>query len=229
MKPILLQWRASTPIDRAELDELAAALTIQVGQLRTAWPTVPDALVTADPAEAHAHHSVPWPVTVLDHSSAGLGVHLDTHGHPYAEVSVFGDWHVTASHEVLEMLVDPRGHRFVTAPSIRPSDGAALVSYLVEVGDPVEALTYDINGFGVSDFITPAWYDLHAAGPFDHLGRAPRALDVLPGGYVSWVGPDGHWHQLLPGGHFVRSTRPADTTGNARAHKEASTFESVPA
>jgi len=210
---VLLQWRARRPITRAQLDAVAAALNTQVTHLRERWPDVRHAEVTADPVKAHAHAAPPWPMVVMDHSSAGLGVHLDTHGHPYAEVSATSDWSVTASHELLEMLIDPYGRKFKTGPSVDPTDDGQIVRYLVEVGDPVEAISYEIDGVRVSDFVTPDWYDVHAAGPWSYTGSADRALHVLDGGYVSWIGPDGHWHQLLPDGTFNRSQRPAAEGG----------------
>ena len=160
----------------------------------------------------------------MDKSYAGLGVHLDEHRHPYAEITYTSDWTVTASHELLEMLVDPWGTRMLPGPSLDPATGGRPVFYLVEVADPVEAASYERAGVPVSDFVTPSWYHAAAAGhgPFSLLGSPAGPWQVQQGGYVSWYDPkDGRWHQLLPGGRFVRSARAADLSGDARADKDA--------
>jgi hypothetical protein len=53
-----------------------------------------------------------------------------------------GDWTVTASHELLEMLIDPFGSRLHTAapPSGWKGDSPRL-KYLMEAGDPCEETT----------------------------------------------------------------------------------------
>lgn len=79
---------------------------------------------------------------------------------PYAVVGVGGfyaPWSVSASHELLEMLVDPH------------ANGR-------EIADPVETVTYDIAGVSVSDAVTPAWFMTGSHGPWDlrHQLTAPR-------------------------------------------------------
>lgn len=219
---VLLQWRAPRAPSRAQLDHVATALTDQGHDLASAWPRARRVVVTADPAVAAARSTVVWPMTVMAKSSYGLGVHLDTHGHPYAEISATDDWTITASHELVEMLVDPLGRKLVTAPSVDPADKGATVRYLVEVADPVEALGYDIDGVSVSDFVTPSWYRPAGAAPYSFTRGASQPLRVLDGGYVSWIGLDGHWHQLLPDGTFVRSQAAARLDdGDLRAQKDA--------
>src|SRR5438034_8703517 len=85
-------------------------------------------------------------MTILDQSSAGLGVHLDKNGKPFAEIQAGNDWSITASHELLEMLVDPLGHKLIRDPDIDPASDGHQVEYLVEVGDPCEVFAYPING-----------------------------------------------------------------------------------
>ena len=218
---VLLQWRARRAPSRKALDHVAAVLSEQAHDLLVAWPRARHAMVTADPAVASATPGLVWPVTVLEQSSAGLGVHLDSHGHPYAEVSATDDWTVTASHELVEMLVDPLGRKVVAAPSVDPADRGATVRYLVEVADPVEAVTYDVDGVVLSDFVTPAWYAQTGLAPYSHTRAASKALRVLAGGYVSWIGLDGHWHQQQPDGSFVRSSGQARLDGDLRAAKDA--------
>ena len=85
------------------------------------------------------------------------------------------------------------------------SDGH-LVDYLVEVCDPCEVFTFEVKGVTVSDFVTPEYYNEHAAPgtSLDFLGRLSKPLEVPRGCYLSWMDPaDLHWHQKLPDGRFV--------------------------
>ena len=68
-----------------------------------------------------------------------------------------GDWSVSSvlSHEVLEMFIDPNCNLWA-------NDGRGS-AYSFEVCDPVEAPTYTVNGISVSNFVSPAWFDAHAA------------------------------------------------------------------
>ncbi|HEU0316450.1 MAG TPA: hypothetical protein VFR49_03915, partial [Solirubrobacteraceae bacterium] len=104
------------------------------------------------PAEA-------WTVTVTRHvEGQQSGFHLDHDGLPYATIEYAADWSLGASHELLEMLVDPLGERVVSGPA--PTDGTE-VHFLVEVCDPCQEANhaYAIDGVSVSDFLTRAYYD----------------------------------------------------------------------
>jgi hypothetical protein len=138
---------------------------------------------------------------------------------PFAQVKDTQDWSVTASHEMLEMLVDPYGQRFVKAPDIDPNSDGHWVNYLVEVGDACEIYEYSINGVAVSDFGTPEFYnaDASAGTEVDFLSRLCQPYEVPAGCYISWIDPeDGRWHQKQVDGTFVRSARTADPKANPR-------------
>ena len=97
-----------------------------------------------------------WSVIVRDDidDPSAAGIHEDENGQPFALVTASSDinvWSITASHEALEMLVDPSGNRLVAANS-KPQ--GRRVNYLVEVCDPSEAAknAYSCNGIFVSDF-----------------------------------------------------------------------------
>jgi hypothetical protein len=83
----------------------------------------------------------------------------------------------TLSHEVLETIGDPHVNLWATGPE------GWVVSQ--EVCDPVENLSYDIDGVSVSDFVTPNWFDQLAAegAPMDHLGKVSKPFEMAPGGY----------------------------------------------
>ncbi len=93
------------------------------------------------------------------------GFHLDKHKQPYSKVIASPKseaWTIAASHEVLEMLVDPYGNRLQSSVAMEIKgkkivDGTGQYGYLVESCDPCEddKYGYTINGVVVSDFITP--------------------------------------------------------------------------
>lgn len=143
-----------------------------------------------------------WPMIIQDDIGYdAAGIHLDKDGQPFALISSDDDvdiWSLTASHECLEMLVDPSGNRTIAGDS--PKNNQGRVMFLVEVCDPSEAAEYgySVNGILVSDFYTPEYFDpITATGvrySFTDAIREPR--DVLPGGYLSWLNPaSGEWWQ----------------------------------
>jgi hypothetical protein len=166
-----------------------------------------------------------WPIRITQNVPSGaLGVHLDNQGQPYAVILPGGDWSVTASHELLEMLVDPFGGRMVTAPSIDPAANGRMVHYLVEVGDPVETQVYTLDGVMVSDFVLEDFYRRQqppSGTGYDDRGNVTAPLQVLPGGYISWYDPaDRKWHQKTPDGSFVTAMKEADLTTDFRDSRD---------
>lgn len=206
-----------------ELAQLAAALQVQADRdLGPAWGV--RATVTVAGSVAQAPTS--WPVRITRDVPPGAGgVHLDHNGQPFAVVLPDGEWTVAASHELLEMLVDPRGSRLATAPSLDPGADGRLVHYLVEVGDPVETQTYSIDGVLVSDFVLRDYYHRVAqpGDEYDQLARVSRPFQVLKGGYISWLDPaDGHWHQVRPDGSIVVAGKAADLNTDFRSSRDRS-------
>jgi hypothetical protein len=146
-----------------------------------------------------------WPMIVKDDIgfSGAAGIHLDKDRQPFALISASTDldvWSLTASHETLEMLVDPYGDRLIAGDS--PKEGQGRVSFLVEVSDPSEAaeFAYTANGILVSDFYTPRYFDpLASPGVrYSFTGAIAEPRQVLRGGYLSWVdSTTGHWWQEI--------------------------------
>jgi hypothetical protein len=185
-------------IDPELMQAVAAALTIQVTRdLPQFWNV--QATVTYEPNASKIAAGV-WPVFLVKTLPPGEGgFHLDQHNQPYAKViasPTSDEWTIDASHETLEMLVDPSGNRLQPSTSIQIEngkivDGTGQFAYLVEACDPCEAdsFAYPIQGVAVSDFLTPHFYDA-AVTPgtrysFTGAIKAPR--QILPGGYISWV------------------------------------------
>jgi predicted chitinase len=167
------------------------------------------------------------------------GIHEDNNGQPFALISASADldvWSLTASHEALEMLVDPFGRRMVAGDAL-PESGQVRVSYLVEVCDPCESaeFAYSANGIRVSDFYTPRYFDptLSDGVQYSFTGAVKGPRQILTGGYLSWQDPEtGIWWQAtnfvgaqvaikqlgrldLTGGKSARSVIDAMTTADA--------------
>lgn len=132
------------------------------------------------------------PIIVMDDIGfAAAGIHLDNDGQPFGLVNANNRWPLTASHEMLEMLADPQGNSLQVARALHPEQDRAL--YLVEVCDPSEAweFGYDVNGVRVSDFYTPDYFLPANPGNvrYSFTGAVEHPLQVLRGGYISWLDP----------------------------------------
>ncbi|HEX8791011.1 MAG TPA: hypothetical protein VF765_08655 [Polyangiaceae bacterium] len=165
-----------------------------------------------------------WTLVILDdeESADADGWHdLSPHGQPLGKVLAkeamadSREWTSTASHELLEMLVDPD----IALGSAATVEGHAR-QYAYEVCDAVQsnACRYEVSGVRVSDFVYPSWFEgFRARGTrFDQAGKCKRPLHVLPGGYAIIAHVDGSrgWHELWP----ERARRPR-LHGSRRARR----------
>ena len=182
------------------VEATAAALNVQViRDLTQYWNIKATVRLLQDPK---AIPTGVWPVFLVAKLPPGEGgVHLDKKNQPYS--LVIGtpgspDWTIDASHETLEMLVDPAGNRLQTSQAIEivgndVRDAPGQFEYLVEACDPCEAnqFAYSISGIAVSDFITPHFYDSVATPGtrYSFAGHIKRPRQVLPGGYISFANP----------------------------------------
>ena len=186
----------SKSVKTAAVRKVAAALQKQASRdLAPVWDV--DALVGgfAKLEDVPLGH---WPIIVMDDVENAAGYHQDENGQPFAVVEAGASWALTASHECLEMLVDPFGRRLVAGPS--PKAGQGRVQFLVEVCDPCEdeRLAYEIDGVAVSDFYTPNFFDAKriAGARYSFTGAVTKPREVLRGGYLSWQVPKTkHWWQ----------------------------------
>src|ERR1700757_2000019 len=100
-------------LDADQVQSVAAALNIQVTRdLPQFWKVSATVIYLPSP------HKIPagvWPVQLVKTLPPGEGgFHLDKHKQPYSKVIASPrdeSWTIAASHEVLEMLVDPYGNR----------------------------------------------------------------------------------------------------------------------
>jgi hypothetical protein len=196
-------------LDPQLVEATAAAINVQViRDLTQYWNVSATVQLLKD---ATRIPSGVWPVFLVAQLPPGEGgVHLDKNNQPYA--LVIGtpdseDWTIDASHETIEMLVDPAGNRLQTSLAIKiegngVEDDSGQFAYLVEACDPCEGnqYAYGIHGVAVSDFITPHFYDPVATNGtrYSFAGSVERPRQVLPGGYISFVNPQNdHMQQIL--------------------------------
>lgn len=217
---VVLVYRSLESLGAGSLDRVARALQTQVDRdLDPVWGVKARISV----AEGDQPPAGAWPIYVVDQPRTGLGVHVDRHGRPYAEVRAGADWSLRASHELLEMLTDPDGQRFMLGRCLGSRARRRQVGYLVEVCDPCQVFHYAIDGVAVANFVTPDYY--RAAAPvgtaLDFMRELRRPLEVPRGCYLSWQDPsDGHWHQKGPDGGVSRSRQPIDPHRNPREDRD---------
>jgi hypothetical protein len=222
IRRVVLTNHSSKNIPFSDISDVAQALQIQVDRDFTPAWGIRATILPLNKGEAIPQHA--WPMRIVNHPAGGLGIHLDKGHKPYAQIQDTDDWSVTASHELLEMLVDPYGHKFVRGPDIDPGSDGHLVSYLVEVGDPCEIYSYTINGIAVSDFVTPDYYN--EASPqgteWDFLTRLSAPYEVPQGCYISWIDlQDRRWHQKQTDGSFVTARVEVSPKDNPRNDRDA--------
>jgi hypothetical protein len=141
-----------------------------------------------------------WALVFLEraHDRDTEGIHdLTPDGLPMAKVYVRTTLSnkdlvsVSASHELVEMLVDPSINLMTSGP-----DSKTMYSY--ESADPVEEVTFDVDGIPLSDFVYPAYFETfhkpHSAR-FDHVNKIRKPFQILPGGYQQ-IFKRGGWKEI---------------------------------
>ncbi len=189
----------SQSVGLRDIIKVASALNLQANRdLQSIWNISASVTALADPESIEPGV---WPIFIVDDvgQDGAAGLHLTDHQQPYALVQAGTTWSLTASHECLEMLVDPSGNRLVPSSAITAAGNKVQdvttekFEYLVEVADPSEdpANAYMIDEVLVSDFYTPHFFD-PVASPgvrYSFTGRIKRPREILPGGYISWLNP----------------------------------------
>lgn len=151
-----------------------------------------------------------FPLLLLEQVTPAHAYHCARQGVPMGAVQYGDQWSVLASHEMIEMLVDPWGD--LTTPGWSPEDG--WVEYVVEVCDPCQNVFYQIGDVPVSDFVTPRYYDPETAreASYSFTGRVRAPLHVSSDGYLSWVTADGSIRQRLGTGDINNIGRRGDSS-----------------
>ena len=179
-----------------DLDDLIAAMQVYIDKfIVPVWAT-PANLVKSNDFVAGA-----WAMVFLDDADApgALAYHdLTPDGFPESKVFVRttlqnGDLvSVSASHELVEMLVDPAINLMSTGPDLK-------AVYAYESADPVEALSFAVNGIEMSNFVYPAYFEnFRKAGSvkFDQMDKVQRPFEILKDGYQI-VFKGGKWSQVF--------------------------------
>ena len=86
---------------------------------------------------------------------------------------------VSASHELVEMLVDPAINMMTTGPDPK-------TMYAYESADPVEALSFPVKGIPMSDFVYPSYFEVFRkpnSVQFDKMNKVTKTFQILKGGY----------------------------------------------
>jgi len=187
--------KATIPLG-VDFDKLIAAMQVYVDKyVAPVWAT-PAKLIKSTGFIKGA-----WAMVFLDDADqpGALAYHdLTPDGLPQSKVFVkttLNDHQlvsVSAYHELVEMLVDPAINMMSTGP-----DSKTIYAY--ESADPVEALTFPVNGIAMSDFIFPAYFeDFHKPGSvqFDYLKKVTKPFQILPGGYQI-IFKNGKWSQVF--------------------------------
>lgn len=129
-----------------------------------------------------------WALVFLDDADAAnaLAYHeLTPDGFPVSKVFVrtiqeaAQSLSVSASHELVEMLVDPAINLYSTGP-----DAKAFYAY--ESADPVEETWFPLAGFDMTNFVYPSYFEVFRrpkSTRFDHMRKVSRPFQVLKGGY----------------------------------------------
>lgn len=112
------------------------------------------------------------------------------------------------SHEICEMVGDRYANFWVDGPPVKAQDGQTYSEYALELADPVEGDSYEIDvqigtttsKVSVSNFILPAWFNPQAKAPdnlpFDYLKKLHAPFSMTPGGYLI-VRQDGNEQQIF--------------------------------
>jgi hypothetical protein len=129
-----------------------------------------------------------WALVFLDDADAAnaLAYHdLTPDGLPISKVFVRTiqeakqSLSVSASHELVEMLVDPAINLYSTGP-----DAKALYAY--ESADPVEETWFPLGGFDMTNFVYPSYFEVFRrpnSTQFDYMRKVSRPYQLLSGGY----------------------------------------------
>jgi hypothetical protein len=187
--------RATVPLG-VNFDALIAAMQAYVSQhIVPIWGTPARLIKTTDFVKDA------WAMVFLDNADqpGALAYHdLTPGGLPLSKVFVkttlkAGELvSVSASHELVEMLIDPAINMMTTGPD-------AKTMYAYESADPVEALSFNVKDIAMSDFVYPAYFEVFrktGSAKFDHLNKIKKPFQILSGGYQI-IFKSGKWTQIF--------------------------------
>jgi hypothetical protein len=198
-KPTIACFNKAKTALGVDLDKLISAMQTYVDNfIVPVWGT-PAKLVRSEGFIKDA-----WAIVFLDDADEpnALAYHdLTPDGMPQSKVFVKttlanGDLvSVSASHELVEMLVDPAINLMTTGP-----EGKLVYAY--ESADPVEELSFKVNDIPMSNFVYPSYFEtFHKPNSvrFDAMDAITQPFQILKGGYQITF-QDGKWNQIFAAG-----------------------------
>jgi hypothetical protein len=148
-------------------------------------------------------------IYLIDESTleGALGYHsINTREKPYGFVFVNpGDWTITLSHEVLELIVDPTVNIFLPGPDPRAAENSEKwLFHSYEVCDAVERFSYKIEGIEVSNFVTPNYFSVGDAPGTqnDFLGLGVTSFGLLEGCHLGVINPNNFTFEQITAKHI---------------------------
>ncbi len=218
----------STAISDDDVNKMLPAFTQQWNDdLKPVWGV--DAATFAFVPQGSQPAAGAWWLVFLDDSDQAnaLAYHdLTDEGLPISKVFVktllAGNASVSvgASHELVEMAVDPWLNS-----AYQDLQG---VFWAGEIADPVEADQYGymIGDVLVTDFVTPNWFGhQHAQATIDFKGHALAQFEVLSGGYAQKFDPQQGWVQVT-GSRAKRSQLASHASDGSRRERRARQWKS---
>ena len=214
--------QAKTPVEKwgIDLDALIGAMQDYVSQyVAPVWGT-PAKLIKSTDFVKNA-----WAIVFLDDADqkGALAYHdLTPDGLPISKVFVRTTLNahqsvsVSASHELVEMLVDPANNMMTTGPN-------AKTMYAYESADPVEDITFEVSGVEMSDFVYPAYFEVFrkpGSVKFDQQNKVNKPFQILSGGYQILF-KNGKWTQVFGSKAKARRFAKEDRRGHRSETRKA--------
>src|SRR5947207_7352647 len=107
------------------------------------------------------------------------------------------------------MLVDSAINIMTTGPDPK-------IVYAYESADPVEALSFKVNGIAMSDFVYPSYFEVfHKPNSvkFDHMSAVSKPFQILKDGYQI-IFKNGKWSQVYGSKAKQQQFRKEDRRGH---------------
>jgi hypothetical protein len=177
-----------TDLTPDDIDAFAGAAAQWVTRLLQYWPEVNGTSVRAVAPGASPASDEAWIVIAPNTTVAdSLGYHEWTpSGLPTGIVELDAcrsnnvPWQVPGTHEIGELLINPRLDQYVAVGDFW---------YPKEICDPVTSDQFQIGAVPVANAVTPAWFDRLSptTSQFDMLGNVHAPIPLIPrGGWVEW-------------------------------------------
>lgn len=222
--PTIACFNQSTVDLGVDFDRLIAAMQVYIDKhVVPVWGTPAKLVKTRGFVKGQ------WAMVFLDNADqpGALAYHdLTPSGLPLAKVFVKTALDnnelvsVSASHELVEMLVDPAINIMTTGPDSK-------IIYAYESADPVEALSFKVNGIPMSNFVYPSYFeDFHKprSVQFDHMKKVTKPFQVLKDGYQI-IFKNGKWSQVYGSKAKQKHFRKEDRRGHRSEMRKSGTLK----